>query len=277
MKMKMKKLFVPLALLLSPFVNAQTQHELLNQDITLICFDECEQPELTIRQYLAQRTLFAHQYQKITVLFNGESVLETTIYDYLAAQEVVPKPLGTGLNNVMDGALTCEADRDFTCEEWQEKRELAELSKYLNDMEISYQVTQAAIDLKNTSIDFTVALLLAIPSVKFAGLFTKFTNEYIAGLLTAGGLFPVGKQISDLIKSGGLKAGDTVTLKAGELISVSRSGSSASSSGNSSEGGTSGNANSGAGAGSGGSGKICRTVYTGSASNLVAQQVCWVN
>lgn len=266
------------------------------EDIILECFNQCDSKKL-VHDYIIKRANFSFSHQRIIVQKNGIEKYSTTIYDFLAnyEQPKVKKSsnrIKTNNNEItfFDGALSCEGDSNFSCAQWNENRDLAILSKYLNEVEFSITITQKMLDSNEYAASFIAGMLAITPSAKFGQLLTVFAvnviSKKIALRISNTVSVALGIELTGIIKdmlNDGLKVGDVINLQGGKVTKVIRAGSG-------SNGGAGGVSGGGFGGGNINQGLtladmfanlgqvvlVCKIVYTKTADgDLIPQQICY--
>lgn len=188
------------------------------------------------RRILANRHFFGSGEHKISVIEpSGTLISEITVYDYLKKQASpqsndssisLSKNVQASFDRdiIMDGALRCEDDNDFSCSQWNLDRDVARLSRQLAELQIDIPITQAWIDGNNNALNLALTLVLAVPSAQL-GKLVVFSSNKLADLivthLTAGGSWVLANEITALL-SDGIKAGDIITLQGGKIIKITR-------------------------------------------------------
>ncbi|WDE06879.1 hypothetical protein SG34_008260 [Thalassomonas viridans] len=163
--------------------------------------------------------------------------------NHLSSNPLTSQPLieaESGAVDVMDAALSCEYDRDYDCEAWNDidgtlKPYIISLQNAVNSYEWSYTVTQDDIDRTNMSNriqqNFAVGALTFLPVAKIADVIIKvvvgMSRSELLATMVAGGVTTVamGELYKGPTKSK-LKAGDILILKGGKITTVIRNGTS---------------------------------------------------
>ncbi|MBQ4848261.1 hypothetical protein [Pseudoalteromonas sp. MMG005] len=135
-------------------------------------------------------------------------------------------------NSTIDSALSCEYDRDYDCEAWNDyhkdkKPYILQLSNYLKNFQYYHIVTQDDIDTINAAkrirYTFLVNALTAHPASRavayLKGAGSTFDN--IIATIIVGGVIGEIFQGADKTK---FKVGDKLTIKGGKIIAVTRDG-----------------------------------------------------
>lgn len=124
-------------------------------------------------------------------------------------------------------ALTCEWDNDFTCEEWGENADLANLSWEINNNEIRIEVDQDWLDQLESGLEwgYLMAEIIAVtPVAAFRSLLLKYTRQQLikkfgpelAGAIEILTLDRLKSLVIDYGMSRAPKIGDVLIIKGGE-------------------------------------------------------------
>ena len=166
---------------------------------------------------------------------------------------------------VMDAALDCNEDADFTCEDWGSELHTARLMSFLNNMDsITITVDQHLLDSNTRTLAWVANAVLAIPSAKIASALAALGREGLYMIILESVIVAsIADQVSQAIEVVSLEVGDEIIINGnGETSIIKNSGGNGGNGGNG--GGSVGLIGGATGGSSGGSRKVC----TGTADDM---------
>ncbi len=208
--------------------------------------------------------------------------------------------LGTSLKDsshapvtTQDGALSCEYDNDFSCADWGDSADVANLAWEINNNEIRIEVDEAWLTFMREGFEngFLLAQLLAIaPAAAYRNLLDKYGREQVkekfgpelAAAIEVIALKALENYLIDLAMSYSPKLGDVLVFKDGNVTIIKKedlSGSSGSGGGSAGGGSDSNGGNPGSSGGFptfGGTyiGPSCIVVRTGPPGDMTSHISC---
>jgi hypothetical protein len=239
----------------------RTDFQISNKNIDLICSGSSCDIEREIFKYLGYQNNFESELVSFNLYSGGVVIDSMNLGAFISNNsdfkktEITKKIIKSELQvGTLDASLTCGNDNDYSCDEWKRYVQTARLMNYLNQVQLTFVVTQQNIDESERLRNFVANLILAAPSSKLAIAIAALGRHAVYMLtIESAVVATMSDQLSQAIAAQSLEVGDLVTYS-GTGVSIIKGSGNGSGNGGSNGGGGGGEGGSGSGTAGGGFG-----------------------
>jgi hypothetical protein len=185
--------------------------------IPIYCDSDCNfEVEVTNLIKAAGKKL--HPSMRVEFIVNQKSILEAPVDSFLSYEQIhnITRLDTTKSNFVVNSALNCEWDPDWSCDDWEADHLWGNYAigvrAELRKTAIQLMHTQQSAAGANSAVSWFVNVLSFAPTGAVAAYIAKFGSKKLYHLISSVVGGSLAKEISDIFSSKNVKAGDLIVI-----------------------------------------------------------------